>query len=106
MKPHRSKHLREKAVRRNSAPIESRLHKISLSTMNEQVMPFKDHLKPIDTAKAQFVLNYYIKHWIREKIIHLKHFHRSRGATPGQVEGEGPYTVMQEVPNKLEHRLK
>lgn len=118
MKPHRSKHLKVKAVRENSINTdvaanrqkewENKTHtqRVSLLSVGEKITPFKDLLKPIDAAWAKFILNYYIKHWQREKKIHFENFHRSKRTTPGEVEGEGPYTVKPELPKNFHQRIQ
>lgn len=115
MKPHRIKHMREKAIRQSNMTDvaktredewQKRLHrkKTSLVVVGENLIAFEDRLKPIDKAKAKFVLNYFINHWVREKTLKEKNHHRHKRTTPGEVEGEGPYTVIENFPNTSERR--
>lgn len=95
--PHRFKHLRNKALRQNNlTDVKEQTHQNQIdrhkdritTIVLEQIRPLKDHLKPIDTEKAKTLLDYYVKHWERDKHAHDHSFHASKRSTPGEVDRE------------------
>ena len=115
MKPHRAKHLRKKAARQLSLTdvkaakiAENRARRAEKSNFMpiilDQYQAVENFLKPIDQNKAKEMLDYFVKHWKREKIVHLKSFHRNKRTTPGEVEGEGPYTDFGHNPNEMQQK--
>ena len=110
--PHRMKHLRMKASRRLSqidvktAKIAERRarrsHKLSyMSLVHNGFRSFENHLKPINLEKSRNILEIFVKHWKREQVVHLKSYHRSKPTTTGEVEGEGPYTNIPHIGDKM-----
>lgn len=108
--PHHYKHLRNKALRQNNlTDVKEQVHQDKLdrhkdritTIVLEQIRPLKDHLKPIDQQKAKKMLDYFVKHWKREMIVHEHSSHASKRTAPGEVERDEPYTKTLHIPDKM-----